>query len=634
MKYINSYHNFIVENLDMAKSIMRKKGEDFERIKTLLGKNIGYIGKFTEYLYHENIPYSDLEKLYKDLLFIKSKASAFDIQGFKYEPLIDKIEQTKNNITIKSLIDQFPSEQKNIIRDRLNSDQYDTDTIKNSILKVCNKENVQAFLSKISRYKDFDSLYSAIKIFGKDAKNKKELVLRYVDSSPTANVVYDKGNYLIIKIDNIEDVKYLGSDTSWCILGEHMWKYYTKGRHQYILYNYNKEEYDVDFKIGFTLERSGSIHTAHDVLDKYSVSELRAILTELDIKTIDLFPRIESPLSDEEIDKINYRTSLDKISDFIDRCEKDKIFKFINKLISVFVKVRGETRGHKIKSRICTLLKLYYGDEIIYENDLISINAELMNWIYVEKLSYKIVFNKPVYHEEFSDEVLIKNLINWTDKDFAAMSNITFYKDFRNRKDNVLEIIFNKLDSAYKNPKITLANTVGSLDKNYTKSYKGYRLAYPFELVYLLFGLKLGKDIEDKNKIIEHLPQGELDELVDYIDVPIDLNFISSWRPNLSDNVIKNIIKKDYNEDISKNKYASISIDVGNYKKCLKLIDHLQGYRISFKITKQSLAKVKSSYGVGSGWEDSIIMRILSKFKTKLVKNTTVSEDNVSIRVY
>ena len=156
MRYLELYHNFIAENMDMARSIMAKKNSDFEKLKILLSKNIGYIGKFTEFLYHENIPYSDLENLYKDLIFLKSKSSSFDIQGFKYEKLLDKIEESKNNLTIKSFIDQFPSEQKNIIRSELKNDQNryrsgiivrDLETLKNIILKAARKENSKAFIS-------------------------------------------------------------------------------------------------------------------------------------------------------------------------------------------------------------------------------------------------------------------------------------------------------------------------------------------------------------------------------------------------------------------------------------------------------------------------------------------------------
>ena len=37
--------------------LLVKKMEGFDKLKNLLSKNLGYIGKFTEYLMNENIPF-------------------------------------------------------------------------------------------------------------------------------------------------------------------------------------------------------------------------------------------------------------------------------------------------------------------------------------------------------------------------------------------------------------------------------------------------------------------------------------------------------------------------------------------------------------------------------------------------
>lgn len=57
MSIIKKYDGFINENMDQAKSIIAKKMAAFDKLKKLLSKNLGYIGKFTEYLLHENIKY-------------------------------------------------------------------------------------------------------------------------------------------------------------------------------------------------------------------------------------------------------------------------------------------------------------------------------------------------------------------------------------------------------------------------------------------------------------------------------------------------------------------------------------------------------------------------------------------------
>jgi len=82
--------------MDFAKSIISKKMAAFDKLKNLLSNNMGYMGKFTEFLFEENIPYESLEILYNDLIHLKKKNRSFDIGEFKYEKLVDKIISQNN----------------------------------------------------------------------------------------------------------------------------------------------------------------------------------------------------------------------------------------------------------------------------------------------------------------------------------------------------------------------------------------------------------------------------------------------------------------------------------------------------------------------------------------------------------
>ena len=137
MRIIKKYDNFVNENMEMAKSIIAKKMDAFDKLKTLLSKNIGYIGKFTEYLMDENIGYSDLEVLYKDLMELKSKNNPLDITKLSYEKVTDKIISTNNNILVNGLLKQFPSEQRKLIGDNV-------DFYFNILLKVAKKDGSTA----------------------------------------------------------------------------------------------------------------------------------------------------------------------------------------------------------------------------------------------------------------------------------------------------------------------------------------------------------------------------------------------------------------------------------------------------------------------------------------------------------
>jgi hypothetical protein len=159
MKYLKTF-----ENMAMAKSIISKKMEGFDKLKNLLSKNLGYIGKFTEYLMNENIPFSDLELLYKDLLDLKNKQKNLDISSLKYEQVIDKIQETRNDLSVNSLIQRFPSEQKAFAKELL-KDLTIHGSNYNIFLKASKKENVDALVSKISRYKTSKDLLNALKLF-------------------------------------------------------------------------------------------------------------------------------------------------------------------------------------------------------------------------------------------------------------------------------------------------------------------------------------------------------------------------------------------------------------------------------------------------------------------------------------
>jgi Zn-dependent M32 family carboxypeptidase len=136
MRYLKQRDSFLNEDMNLAKSIISKKMNDFEKLKELLKNNLGYIGKFTQFLMEENIPLNELETLYKDLLNLKEKQLAFDFNKMTYEKVLDKIQSSKEDLSINSLISQMPSEQKKIAKEILKDS-------KKLILTVSKKENLE-----------------------------------------------------------------------------------------------------------------------------------------------------------------------------------------------------------------------------------------------------------------------------------------------------------------------------------------------------------------------------------------------------------------------------------------------------------------------------------------------------------
>jgi hypothetical protein len=315
--------------MERSKSIFAKKVEAYDKLKDLLSKNLGYIGKFTEYLFEENIKMSDLESVFKDLIYLKNRSINIDISNLKFEALMDKIQINKEDLKIKELLNKFPSEQKNFAKLKLNS-QYNSE-IRNIMLKIADKDH-SSFISKISRYKSSNELENAMKIYSKDAKNDRESILSTISTSGM-KIIIDDNNLLIISIPTQEDIKKIGSDTSWCIVNStSLWISYTKNRHQFVIINFNLDEYDPKFKIGMTLDQyTGDIHAAHDIMDYDCKGYIKDLLSRNKIDRTNLIP--ETNFSKEDASTIKASWSNKKLEEIFKTCEVSKIDDIIRKII-------------------------------------------------------------------------------------------------------------------------------------------------------------------------------------------------------------------------------------------------------------------------------------------------------------
>lgn len=423
MKYLISFN----ENMALAKSIIAKKMDGFEKLKTLLSKNIGYIGKFTDYLMNENIPLSDLESLYNDLVYLKSKQRPLDISSLKYEQVIDKIQDVRNDLSVNSLIQQFPSEQKELARQLLNS----SGNVKpnyNLILQASKKEGKEALLSKISRYKTKEELKNALKLFGKTAFNNRDEIKEFLNTSKS-NLSFENDDVMIVKVNSLEDVQKLGSDTSWCILGSSMWNSYTKGRYQFIIYDFRRDEWDPLFKIGFTLNKDFTIHAAHDILDSSSAPQLRQLISEQGIKFSELIPKAEIvTVTSDMIERINSRTTLATLQNYADNITKELILPLLKKFISTTSTV---TEGRK--KILVQLLNSYFSDyEYVTDSDLAKIDERLPKFqLGSGFLRGRRVTKRPEFDSNnLNPDTAVKMLSYWgKDALLQSFSNSSLIKD-------------------------------------------------------------------------------------------------------------------------------------------------------------------------------------------------------------
>lgn len=260
--YIQKYKIF--ENVRQAKKFLAdndidRNNEYFLRLKDILKKNPGYLGKFTEWFFEDYeegetpvIPkLSFLNRLYRE---IKEVGLDKDINQFKtaedlYDHLTDKKINTRVNQTIKSL----PSRTRRLVNDSLK------ELIKNNIKHF---DNIKDFYSKKGgRYTSIDNLIRDTKsLISKKQGGWSPDSIDYEEDE----LVYKDEDTLILWIEDYDRSCELGSE-HWCIsTDEDMFQDYTSGfKKQYFIYDFTKDIGDKKSMIGVTIDLKGDPTAIH-----------------------------------------------------------------------------------------------------------------------------------------------------------------------------------------------------------------------------------------------------------------------------------------------------------------------------------------------------------------------------------
>ncbi len=553
MKYLYKFN----ENMAMAKSIVSKKIEGFEKLKDLLSKNIGYIGKFTQFLMEENVPYSELEQLYTNIKKLKEKNVNIDLSTLTYEEAIDKIQNSENDLLVNSLINKFPSLQKTITKDLIKSK-----SVYNALLKISKKDN-QAFISKISRYKIDKDLKNAILLFSKDSNNDIETIKNYIKSSETATIEYEKNNFILVLIKSINDVKQLGADTSWCILGQHNWDSYTKNRLQYILFDFNIPDFDPMFKIGFTLDYSGNIYAAHDILDRPISALLKNILNDLNINIETLASTNSTEMNKDLKKKIantifTSRTSITAWKELIDLTPLSNIEEIFIKFLDAHKMTYNRNNKYVTKTDSITPNRLELISMLVRK---LTVNGPIKeDEVKDDRIRYYLTVNNKLVQKDWikSNNDLEENFDYYSIKAYINfVGNLDFFSK-NNRRElklniNLLEKIYDKLKD--------------NIDQENKKLMKG------FAILSKLLGKNDYQNIITPNDIAYY--NNHFKEQIDL--EKLSSEFISYNIAIDGFNWESYIIKKDY--DLEADFYA-VQLD--------KVLEHLKNNKITINFTKRT----------------------------------------------
>jgi hypothetical protein len=626
MSKILKYRDFLNENMDQAKSIFKKKFEDFEKLKQLLSKNLGYIGKFTQYLFEENISFEDLKKLATELDTLKKKNQTIDINKFKYEKLLDEIEIVNNKIKINNFINKLPSLQKSFIK----KDNIGFDT-KNIILKLVDKSNIDVFLSKISRYKSYDSLLSAMKVFSKDPKNDLDNVKELLQGLES-KIIFEKNNIVVIYVKNWEDIKKLAYDTAWCIVSsESMWNtYITKGNKQIIVLNYNLDEYDVKFKIGVTLKPDGSLRASHDILDSSVQDKIKGMLQEYEVSMDEVHKLVYGAANDgkEKVyAKLSSSTTTNRWLEVIPTLSKEECINWARKFNTW---TKSDSARNNVLSNF--LEKIFKDDIYVTVNKIEEIFKSAS--YFTDRLSGKLVdpnIFKTQSHEIPKDSALKQALLDnlWNEEAFVKSTKARYFgsgiidnnpSSLKISKE-LAKIICDKYNKIYNS---------NSIDYN-VEERMGIKMSSNFEAYLVILNSLVGNSPEsvggDYQKNYQKIINNKDSEFTiynhnDIFDLPIDLKVYRYL--NLTDKEVKKVVKKDYS-DLELSIYG-----LTNFNKLYKyesLIKHIHPFKISITIGKSSANQIIESFTRQIyKLENDYLGKVSTtqKFETPLTENSTI----------
>ena len=650
MSRIKKYDGFINESMDQARSLIAKKMAAFDKLKELLSKNLGYIGKFTEYLLHENIKYEDLVELYNQILDLKSKNATIDISKLSYEKALDKIADINNDLSINGLISQFPGEQKKIVKEILKGKKGDWDhnTNYNILLKVSKKEDIKVFLSKVSRYKTKEDLINALKVFSKDAQNSREQV-KVLLSDMKSEIVFENDKIVVVKVDNIEDIKVLGSDTSWCILGQGQWNNYTKNRLQYIIYDYTRDEFDPKFKIGFTLNKDATVHAAHDILDSSVRDVLKETFEGNNLTYKEVLPKVKE-IETTDINNISSKTGVESLKQLVEDIpvdDKEIIAGLLSRLFDVFGYRRASKTGIINKeintSRTNILTKLINK----YFNGIIAITPDkfkeldervimyvkekgIMNDRFVDPTKFNFSLNSDALSVNLdlcSDQAIVDS--NFSMHDFTKYGTKDYTKPLPDDKLEKSREVLNKLcDRMFK------IYTDNKVVYNDGTSSNGLRKdTFETRMVFLSAILGRKEDCPDFDKIVSNIKPETKSYYPGLFSKYIDISETYIMFDNMNTKFPIELIEvKDYPESkVYISKYGLLN-------QIPKLLEHLKGKQLTLNVRRDDL-KSDFRYGAGTDYESKLtpdalrVYNLLRSFPQRVYLGTFKVDGNLKVVV-
>lgn len=206
--------------------------------------------------------------------------------------LVKETTKLRRDKRANDVINMFNTAQKKALKTiTLNDRDYET---LSKFGKLSSKKKIN-FIRKMSTIEDANEILKQMSFLADvHFEWKKESLLEFVKNADNFNceVVIDKGDIVLLKVNDYETVKRLAKTTNWCISKDKKyWNEYVENNSmatQYVLMDFSKKEDDNLSIVGFTSVHDRGITNAHDFQNKNlmqgkrtnTVSEIKSFVSK------------------------------------------------------------------------------------------------------------------------------------------------------------------------------------------------------------------------------------------------------------------------------------------------------------------------------------------------------------------
>lgn len=321
----------LFENVQQSKILLDKlkiplTDPDYLEIRDMIRGHDGYAYWLTKLRFTDKVPLEDIKNIWNIIKNESNLISYFSkpvVELKDSEAFWDEYEKAKIKYSAKSVLNQFPANQKSLF-----SLSNEEDVI--LLSQLSKSKSLLALIRKISSFRDKPSLIKAARnLLETQLSGKFDSLLNSIKETGAKIKYQDEDNDIIICSVDYPQIKKLGGDTSWCIVRSNStFDSYASGGTQWMVFLVdNFSSNDRLSKIGITTGPFSFV-TAHDKYDGFvSREKITEILKERGFNFTNLFLSKENLYEMENWDNIPVEVLLQIGATKEDIIKRKNIFK-------------------------------------------------------------------------------------------------------------------------------------------------------------------------------------------------------------------------------------------------------------------------------------------------------------------